>query len=138
MNIQMKNHKLFTQMPGELEHAVKCRCNQICTLDDIANTLQDVTKTTNIGKYSQFRSSSFKEKQPFRVEFKEKLKEKMEEVTKKKNTCHNCGSEDHYANNCPKVKKKFDSIEQVPEDFESDSMGDSITEQYDYDKGPRK
>ncbi|MBW0489063.1 hypothetical protein O181_028778 [Austropuccinia psidii MF-1] len=25
MNIQMRNHKLLTQMPGELEHAVKCR-----------------------------------------------------------------------------------------------------------------
>ncbi|MBW0506986.1 hypothetical protein O181_046701 [Austropuccinia psidii MF-1] len=44
MNIQMRNHKLLTQMPGELEHAVKCRCNQNCTLDDIANTLQDVKK----------------------------------------------------------------------------------------------
>ncbi|MBW0549624.1 hypothetical protein O181_089339, partial [Austropuccinia psidii MF-1] len=41
MNIQMRNHKLLTQIPGELEHAVKCRCNQNCTLDDIANTLQD-------------------------------------------------------------------------------------------------
>ncbi|MBW0553693.1 hypothetical protein O181_093408 [Austropuccinia psidii MF-1] len=28
-------------MPGDLEHAVKCRCNQNCTLYDIANTLKD-------------------------------------------------------------------------------------------------
>ncbi|MBW0502294.1 hypothetical protein O181_042009 [Austropuccinia psidii MF-1] len=28
MNIQMRNHKLLTQIPGELEHAVKSRCNQ--------------------------------------------------------------------------------------------------------------
>ncbi|MBW0568120.1 hypothetical protein O181_107835 [Austropuccinia psidii MF-1] len=41
MNIQMRNHKLLTQLPGELEHEVKCRWNQNCTLDDIANTLQD-------------------------------------------------------------------------------------------------
>ncbi|MBW0466205.1 hypothetical protein O181_005920 [Austropuccinia psidii MF-1] len=27
MNTQMRNHKILTQMPGELEHAVKCRCN---------------------------------------------------------------------------------------------------------------
>ncbi|MBW0490041.1 hypothetical protein O181_029756 [Austropuccinia psidii MF-1] len=33
MNIQMRNHKLLTQMRGELEHAVKCRCNHNCTLD---------------------------------------------------------------------------------------------------------
>ncbi|MBW0535051.1 hypothetical protein O181_074766 [Austropuccinia psidii MF-1] len=62
MNIQMRNHKLLTQMLGELEHAVKLRCNQSCTLDDIEKPLQDVRKRTNIGKYSQFKSISFKEK----------------------------------------------------------------------------
>ncbi|MBW0570856.1 hypothetical protein O181_110571 [Austropuccinia psidii MF-1] len=96
MNIQMRNHKLLTQIPGELEHAVKCRCIKNCTLDDIANTLQDVRKRTNIGKYSPYKSSGFKEKQPSRVEFKEKPKERVAEVTKKKNSCHNCVSTDHY------------------------------------------
>ncbi|MBW0579943.1 hypothetical protein O181_119658 [Austropuccinia psidii MF-1] len=91
MNIYMRNHKLLTQMPGELEHAVKCRCNHNCTLDDISNTLQDIRKRTNIGKYSPYKSSGFKEKQPFRVEFKDRPREKMAEVTKKKNSCHNCG-----------------------------------------------
>ncbi|MBW0481352.1 hypothetical protein O181_021067 [Austropuccinia psidii MF-1] len=52
MNIQMRNHKILTQLPGELEHAVKCRCNQNCTLDDISNTLQDIRKRTNIGKFT--------------------------------------------------------------------------------------
>ncbi|MBW0560373.1 hypothetical protein O181_100088 [Austropuccinia psidii MF-1] len=100
MNIQMRNHKLLTQLPGELEHSVKCRCNQSCTLDDIANTLQDIRKRTNIGKFTQYKSSSFKEKQPFRVEFKEKPKERVAEVAKERNSCHNCGSTDHDANNC--------------------------------------
>ncbi|MBW0469890.1 hypothetical protein O181_009605 [Austropuccinia psidii MF-1] len=49
-------------MPGELEHALKCRCNHNCTLDDIANTLQV----------------------PFRVEFKDKPRERVVEVAKKK------------------------------------------------------
>ncbi|MBW0507342.1 hypothetical protein O181_047057 [Austropuccinia psidii MF-1] len=35
MNVQMTSHKPLTQMPGELEHAVKFRCKQSCTLDDI-------------------------------------------------------------------------------------------------------
>ncbi|MBW0484118.1 hypothetical protein O181_023833 [Austropuccinia psidii MF-1] len=140
----MSNHKLLTQVPGELQHSVKCRCNQSCTLDDISIALQDVRKRTNIGKYSQFRSSSFKEKQLFRVEFKDKPKEKIAEVTKKKNTCHNCGSTDHYVNSCPKEKNKLYAIEGVPEeespteDFESDSMGDSIREQCDDDQDPRE
>ncbi|MBW0521739.1 hypothetical protein O181_061454 [Austropuccinia psidii MF-1] len=66
----------------------------------------------------------------------------MEEVTKKKNYCHNSGSEDHHANNCPKAKKKIYVIENVPEeeiqkvDSESDSMGDSIRENPDDDQDP--
>ncbi|MBW0527901.1 hypothetical protein O181_067616 [Austropuccinia psidii MF-1] len=93
-------------MPGELEHAVKCRCNHNCTLDDIQNTLQDVSKRRNIGKYSTYKSSCFREKQP-----------------------------DHHANNCPKAKKKVYAIENSPEeespteDSESDSLTDAIREQ---------
>ncbi|MBW0496412.1 hypothetical protein O181_036127 [Austropuccinia psidii MF-1] len=98
--IHMRNHKFLTQMPGEQEHEGKCRCNQNCTLDDIANTLQDVRKRTNIGKYTPYKSSGFKEKQPFRVWFKDKPREMVAEVEKNKNSCHNCGSTDHYANNC--------------------------------------
>ncbi|MBW0552309.1 hypothetical protein O181_092024 [Austropuccinia psidii MF-1] len=66
----------------------------------------------------------------------------MAEMTKKKNTCHNCGSADHYANSCPKAKKKIYAIEQVPEeesptdDSESDSMDDAIREQSDDDQNP--
>ncbi|MBW0592732.1 hypothetical protein O181_132447 [Austropuccinia psidii MF-1] len=97
MNIQSRNHKLLTQMPGELEYSVKCRCNHNCTLDDIENTLKDVRKRTNIGKYTPYKSSGFKEKQLFRVEFKDKPRERVAEVAKKKNSCHNCGSTDHYA-----------------------------------------
>ncbi|MBW0524616.1 hypothetical protein O181_064331 [Austropuccinia psidii MF-1] len=91
MNIQMRNHKLLSQIPGELEHAVKCRCNHNCPLDDMANTLQDSRKRTNIGKYIPYKSSSFKEKQPFRVGFKDKPRKRVAEVAKKKNSCHTCG-----------------------------------------------
>ncbi|MBW0464396.1 hypothetical protein O181_004111 [Austropuccinia psidii MF-1] len=114
MNIQMRNRKLLTQMGGELEHAIKCQCNKHCTLDDISNTVQDVRKRTNIRKYSQDKRSIFKEKQPLRVDFKDKPKEREVEVTKKKNSCQNSGSTDHYANNCPKEKKKVYYIEKVP------------------------
>ncbi|MBW0469141.1 hypothetical protein O181_008856 [Austropuccinia psidii MF-1] len=124
MNIQMRNHKILKEIPGELEHEIKCRCRQSCTLDDIANTLQD--------------------KQPFRVYIKDKPKARVEEVTKKEDYCHNCGSKDHYANKCAKAKKKVYAIEQVPKEesqteySESDSMGDSIQEQSDEDQDPRE
>ncbi|MBW0489271.1 hypothetical protein O181_028986 [Austropuccinia psidii MF-1] len=44
MNIQMRNHKLLTQMLGEMENEVKCRCNQSCTLHDVSDTLQDAKR----------------------------------------------------------------------------------------------
>ncbi|MBW0530658.1 hypothetical protein O181_070373 [Austropuccinia psidii MF-1] len=144
MNIQMRNHKLLTQLPGELEHAIKCRSKQNCTLDDIANTLQGIRKRTNIGKFTPYKNSGFKEKQPFRVEFKDKPKERVAEVTKKKNSCHNFGSTDHYANNFPKANKKAYAIEKVPEeessteDSESDSLGDAIREPSNDDQAPRE
>ncbi|MBW0506408.1 hypothetical protein O181_046123 [Austropuccinia psidii MF-1] len=116
MNTQMRNHKFLTQIPGELEHAVKFRCNHNCTLDEILNTLQDVRKRTNIGKYTPYKSSGLKEKQPFRVEFKDKPRERVAKVAKKINSCHNCGSTDHYSNNCPKEKKNVYAIEKVPEE----------------------
>ncbi|MBW0508974.1 hypothetical protein O181_048689 [Austropuccinia psidii MF-1] len=124
-------------MPGELEHAAKFRCNQNCTLDEIASTLQDVRKRTNIKKYTPYKSSGFKEKQPLRVEFNDKPRERVAEVTKKRNSCHNCGLTDHYSNNFPNAKKRVYSIEKVTEedspieDSESESMGDSIREQSD-------
>ncbi|MBW0490447.1 hypothetical protein O181_030162 [Austropuccinia psidii MF-1] len=144
INLQMRNHKLLTQLPGELEHAVKFRCNQNCTLDDIANTLQDIRKRTNTGKFTPYKSCGFRQKQPFGVEFKDKPKERVAEVSKKTNSCHNCGSTDYYANNCSKAKKKVYAIEKVPEeespteDSESYSMGDSIREPSDDDQDQRE
>ncbi|MBW0488044.1 hypothetical protein O181_027759 [Austropuccinia psidii MF-1] len=91
MNIKMRNHKLLTRMPAELDHA-----------------------------------------------FKDKPKEKVQDLAKNKNSFHNCGSTDHYTNNCPKAKKKVYAIEKVPEDSDSDSKGDAIREQSDYDQDPRE
>ncbi|MBW0522647.1 hypothetical protein O181_062362 [Austropuccinia psidii MF-1] len=98
-NIQMRNHKLLTQMPGELEHAVRFRCNHNCTLDDIANALQDVRQRTNIGKFTTYKSSGFKEKQHFRAKKKVYAIEKVPEE------------------------------ESQTEDSDSDSLGDAIREQ---------
>ncbi|MBW0468978.1 hypothetical protein O181_008693 [Austropuccinia psidii MF-1] len=61
----------------------------------------------------------------------------MAEVTKKKNSCHNCGSTDHYASNCLKAKKKVYAIEQVPEDSESETVGYSIRKHSDDDQDPK-
>ncbi|MBW0471433.1 hypothetical protein O181_011148 [Austropuccinia psidii MF-1] len=111
---------------------------------DIANTLHDVRKRANIGKQTPYKSSGFKGKQTFRVDFKYKPREKVAKVAKKKYSSHKCVSIDRYANNCPKSKKKVYAIEKVAEgespteDSESHSMGDAIREQSDDDQDPRE
>ncbi|MBW0543431.1 hypothetical protein O181_083146 [Austropuccinia psidii MF-1] len=112
--------------------------------NDIDNTLQDIRKRTNIGKFTPYKSSGFREKQHFRVEFKDKPNKRVAEVVKKKNSFPNCGSTDHYANNCSKAKEKVYAIEKVreeespTEDSEFDSMGDAIREPSDDDQDPRE
>ncbi|MBW0465289.1 hypothetical protein O181_005004 [Austropuccinia psidii MF-1] len=130
----MRNHKILTQLPGELEHAVKCRCNQSFTEYEIAKNLQDIRKRKTIERYSPYKVKCFREKQSFRVHNKDKTREKVAEVTKNKNSCQNCGSKNTH--NSPNEKKKIYSIGKLPEDSESDSMGDAIRENSDYDLSP--
>ncbi|MBW0544446.1 hypothetical protein O181_084161 [Austropuccinia psidii MF-1] len=66
----------------------------------------------------------------------------MAEVTKKKNSCHNCGSTDHYSSRCPKATKKNYAIEKFPEqelqeeDYELEFMCYFIRENSDNDQEP--
>ncbi|MBW0572673.1 hypothetical protein O181_112388 [Austropuccinia psidii MF-1] len=95
-----------------------------------------------MGKYLPFEGKSFRERQPFRTENKDKPREMVSEVLRKKNSCHNFGSTDHYANKCKKAKKKIYAIEKVPgegvqtEKSDSDSMGYDIRENSDDDQDP--
>ncbi|MBW0581611.1 hypothetical protein O181_121326 [Austropuccinia psidii MF-1] len=93
-------------MSGEIEHAVKCRCNHNLTLYDIANTLQDVRKRMNIWKYTPYKSSGFKEKQPFKVEFKDKPRERVAVVAKKKNSVTTVVQHTTMPTTVPRQRKK--------------------------------
>ncbi|MBW0586461.1 hypothetical protein O181_126176 [Austropuccinia psidii MF-1] len=106
------------------------------SMDKIVKTLQEGhAQLSKASEETNKRLNGGVQRQP---------QERGAEVTKKKNSCHNCGSTDHYANNCPKTKKKVYSIKKVPEeespteDSESDSMGDAIREQTDEEQDPRE
>ncbi|MBW0492239.1 hypothetical protein O181_031954 [Austropuccinia psidii MF-1] len=127
-------------MAEELEHSIKCRSNQSCTIDKISKTLKYLRKKKNIGKNSLFRGNSFKEKQPYRFDNKDNPKEKIADGTKKKKNFQNCGLTDHFDNNYPKEKNRIHAIGKVPEeetqeeDSESDSIGQAIREIFDDDQ----
>ncbi|MBW0485984.1 hypothetical protein O181_025699 [Austropuccinia psidii MF-1] len=116
MNIQMRNQKLLKQPPGELEHAGIYRCNKDLTLDDISNTLKEVRKCKNVGKYLFYEGNNFREKNPFRV-----------------------GNKETHGD---KAKKKVYAIGQVQgeeiqaEGSDSNSMGDPIRQNSDDDWDP--
>ncbi|MBW0517696.1 hypothetical protein O181_057411 [Austropuccinia psidii MF-1] len=86
MNLQMRNHKLLTQVPGELEHAVKSRCNKECTLDYISNSLQEVRSKTSIGRDDTHSTGDNWENT--NLETKEAHDP---EESGKPGICHNCG-----------------------------------------------
>ncbi|MBW0543521.1 hypothetical protein O181_083236 [Austropuccinia psidii MF-1] len=48
----MRNHQLLTKLPGDLEHAVKCRCSKESILDEISTDLKEVRIRTYIGRYN--------------------------------------------------------------------------------------
>ncbi|MBW0545919.1 hypothetical protein O181_085634 [Austropuccinia psidii MF-1] len=58
---EMRNHKLLTKLPGDLEHAVKCRCSKESTLDEISTTLQEVRIRTSIGRYNNHSTGNNRE-----------------------------------------------------------------------------
>ncbi|MBW0576779.1 hypothetical protein O181_116494 [Austropuccinia psidii MF-1] len=49
---EMRNHKLLTKIPRDLEHAVKFRFSKEYTLDEISTMLQEVRIRTSIGRYN--------------------------------------------------------------------------------------
>ncbi|MBW0548659.1 hypothetical protein O181_088374 [Austropuccinia psidii MF-1] len=51
-NAKMRDYKLLTKLPGDLEHAVKCRFSNESTLDEISTTFQEVRIRTSIGRYN--------------------------------------------------------------------------------------
>ncbi|MBW0479007.1 hypothetical protein O181_018722 [Austropuccinia psidii MF-1] len=132
----LNSDKLWLQMS---QFAVKAQESR----DDFKR-LNGILKRKNIGKHSPDKRSGFREEQPFRVKFKDKPRERVQEVTKKKDSCQNCDSTDHYANNWQKAKKKVYAIEKFlveesqKEDCKSDSMGDSIREKSDDYQDPRE
>ncbi|MBW0574966.1 hypothetical protein O181_114681, partial [Austropuccinia psidii MF-1] len=44
------NIKILRKCGGELEHAIKSRCEELCSTEDYINTMEDIITRTRIGK----------------------------------------------------------------------------------------
>ncbi|MBW0541795.1 hypothetical protein O181_081510 [Austropuccinia psidii MF-1] len=132
----MSKYSEQTQNPfSELQESHERMITLTASMHKIVKTLQE--------GHAQLSNAS-EETNKRLNQFEVKAREKVEEVTKKKNSCHHCGSTDHYANNCEKAKKKVYAIEKVPEEesptenSEPESMGDAIREKSDEDQDQRE
>ncbi|MBW0587163.1 hypothetical protein O181_126878 [Austropuccinia psidii MF-1] len=120
---EIRNHKLLTKLPGDLEHAVKCRLSKESTLDQISNTLQKVRIRKSIGRYNNHSTGDNRDNPT--LEAKETHDSESEITT----GFQNCGSTNQYAeNSCKERKEIFEREEETRKDQEghesdSDSVG---------------
>ncbi|MBW0464375.1 hypothetical protein O181_004090 [Austropuccinia psidii MF-1] len=121
----MRNNKLLTKLPGDLEHAVKGRFSKESTLDEISTTFQEVRIRTSIGRYN-IHSTGDNMENPT-MEAKESYDSESEITT----GFYNCESPNHYADNCPKeseeifAREKETRKDQECYESDSDNVGNS-------------
>ncbi|MBW0506995.1 hypothetical protein O181_046710 [Austropuccinia psidii MF-1] len=79
---------------GELEHAIKCRCVEPCSMEDYINAMEDIITRTRIGKTWT------------RVPMESKMVSKTSKEDKRAERpvlkCHKCGSTSNFSKTCTK------------------------------------
>ncbi|MBW0578134.1 hypothetical protein O181_117849 [Austropuccinia psidii MF-1] len=101
----MRNHKLLTRLPGDLEHEVKCKCFKEYTFHEISTILQEVRIRTSIGRYNTHSTGENRENPT--LEAKETHYSESEITT----GFHNCESPNNYAESFPKDREEIFSRE---------------------------
>ncbi|MBW0518130.1 hypothetical protein O181_057845 [Austropuccinia psidii MF-1] len=101
----MRNHKLLEKLPGDLGNAVRFRFRKEFNMDNAANILQEVWEGTSIGRYTEYKINTFRDKHRFVMDPKDRSRDKWVEISKKRNLSQNCGSSDHFAKSSPKTNK---------------------------------
>ncbi|MBW0527268.1 hypothetical protein O181_066983 [Austropuccinia psidii MF-1] len=120
MKTEIRNNKVLTKLPGDLEHAVKCRCSKESTLDEISTTFQEVRIRTSIGTYNTHSTGDKRENttlETIDTHYSES------EIT---TGFHKCESPNHYADNSPKDMEEIFAREEETrkeQGHESDSVG---------------
>ncbi|MBW0562086.1 hypothetical protein O181_101801 [Austropuccinia psidii MF-1] len=94
MSDNMTDMKSLGKCGGELEHDIKCRCVEACSIEDYINALEDIITRTRIGK--RWTKISMESKMIPKISREDRRPEKP--VFK----CHKYGSTSNLANTCTK------------------------------------
>ncbi|MBW0505723.1 hypothetical protein O181_045438 [Austropuccinia psidii MF-1] len=97
MSDSMINMKILRKCGGEIENAIKCRCQGPCSSEDYISSMEDIIARTRIGKTWTRNSIESKMVPTISREYKRPERPILK--------CHTCGSTSHLANTCTKKTK---------------------------------
>ncbi|MBW0518184.1 hypothetical protein O181_057899 [Austropuccinia psidii MF-1] len=135
MSDTMINMKILRKLGGELEHAIKCRCEESCSKEDYINAMEDII--TRKRTFKTWIKISMESKMVPKISNEDRKPERP--VLK----CNKCGSTSHLADTCTKKTKnnEINVIEEVQSteekeesDIESEVLEDTPVEDYPIEK----
>ncbi|MBW0476172.1 hypothetical protein O181_015887 [Austropuccinia psidii MF-1] len=106
MSDSMINTQISRKCGGEIEHAIKYRCEETCSLEDYINSMEDIITSTRIGR------AWTRNHMDFIMIPKIYREDKRPEIPVLK--CNKCGSTSHLANTCTK-KAKINEVQVIEE-----------------------
>ncbi|MBW0502609.1 hypothetical protein O181_042324 [Austropuccinia psidii MF-1] len=134
MSDTIMNMKILRKCGGELEHANKCRCVEICSTEGYINAMEDIITRTIIGKTWT--------KIPIESKMVPKISREDRRPEKPVLKCHKCGRTSHLANTWTK-KTKINEIQVIEEvqcneekeksDLDSEVSEDTTVEEYTFE-----
>ncbi|MBW0538045.1 hypothetical protein O181_077760 [Austropuccinia psidii MF-1] len=116
--------KILNKCGGELEHSLRRRCIEVCSMEEYINALEDIVTRTKIGR----NWKKLDIKRPNKS-FIKKYKPRQTLKPNKSNNneqrkCHKCGGVGHLANNCLK-KEKINEIVEIEDHNDKEEESDS-------------
>ncbi|MBW0530201.1 hypothetical protein O181_069916 [Austropuccinia psidii MF-1] len=128
----MIHKRILIECGGDVEHAIRSRCNKPLSTEDYINSMADITTRTKIGRNSykppmDNKPSGKTITKPNKPHDKDPLK------------CHICGSKYHLANPCPKKTRINDiELDKVEDTKETNnlSLHESDSEPSEEEEGP--
>ncbi|MBW0556709.1 hypothetical protein O181_096424 [Austropuccinia psidii MF-1] len=106
MSDTMIHMKILRKCGGELEHAIKSRCVELCSTEDYINAMEDFITRTRIGKTWT--------KIPMESKMVPKISKEDRKPERPVFKFHKCGSTSNLANTCTK-KTKINEVQVIEE-----------------------
>ncbi|MBW0544757.1 hypothetical protein O181_084472 [Austropuccinia psidii MF-1] len=103
MSEKMVHKRILRKCGGDLEHAIRSRCIEPCSVEDYINAMEDITTRTKIAR--NWYKSPIENKTSGKPISKPNTPQDRLPLK-----CHNCGSTSHLANTYPK-KTRINEIE---------------------------